>query len=192
MRTITIRQQIVLSLGLVAALSMAACSATKPPNSAGPPAGHTVVPAASPAPTQAASPPAGAPSATPAPPGGVQNLIASNSVRTELISVFAAYKQIPLSEMTGIHKGSLYYAYDPSTDTYWAMADFDVSASAPQTVQVDLQDGGSTGMFKTTGGGAWQMQLGAVPPVCGYGKFFPSAVLAVWALPAHVAGVPYC
>jgi hypothetical protein len=103
---------------------------------------------------------------------------------------FAAYKQIPMSEMTGIRQGSLYYAYDPSAGTYWAMADFDVSANAPQAVLVNLQDGGSTGMFKMTGGGAWQMQLGAVPPVCADGKFFPSAVLAAWALPAHVAGIP--
>jgi hypothetical protein len=138
----------------------------------------TAVPAATPNPSASADQ------------GGVQNLVASNSVQTQLINVFAAYKQIPMSEMTGIQQGTLYYAYDPSTGTYWAMANFNVSAAAPQSVQVDLQDGGNMGMFKMTGGGGWQMELGAVPPVCAYGPFFPAAVLGAWALPVQVAGIP--
>jgi hypothetical protein len=177
-------------LGLLILAGTTGCTASSAPTAAsgsspsgasavsGPVGPATAVPTATPSPSASAGP------------GGVQNLVASNSVQTQLINVFAAYKQIPMSEMTGIQQGTLYYAYDPSTSTYWAMAYFNVSANAPQAVQVDLQDGGNMGMFKMTSGGGWQMELGAVPPVCAYGTYFPAGVLAAWALPAQVAGIP--
>jgi hypothetical protein len=177
------------ALGLLILGGITGCTASSPPTTAS--GSARSAPPATSAPASTATIPAvtTSPSAS-AGQGGVQNLVASNSLRTQLITVFATYKQIPMSEMTGIQQGSLYYAYDPSTGTYWAMAIFTVSASAPQAVQVDLQDGGNTGLFKMIGGGAWQMQLGGVPPVCAYGPFFPAAVLAAWALPAQVAGIP--
>lgn len=173
-------------LGLLILAGTTGCTASSAPTAASgsSPSGASAVSAS-------ASPAAAAPSpSASASQVGVQNLVASNGVQTQLINVFAAYKQIPMSEMTGIQQGTLYYAYDPSTGTYWAMANFNVSANAPQAVQVDLQDGGNMGMFKMTSGGDWQMELGGVPPVCAYGPFFPAAVLAAWALPAQVAGIP--
>jgi hypothetical protein len=58
MRTISIRKATLVGLVFILTLSMAACAADKPPNGAGPGSGHTVAPAASPAPAQSASPPA--------------------------------------------------------------------------------------------------------------------------------------
>jgi hypothetical protein len=177
-------------LGLLILAGTTGCTASSPPTSAAgsSPSGVSAVAgsvgAATAAPTARPSP---SPSADE---DGVQNLVASNSVQTQLINAFAAYKQIPISEMTGIQQGTLYYAYDPSTSTYWAMAIFNVSAAAAQSVQVDLQDGGDMGMFKMTDGGVWQVERGGVPPVCSYGPFFPAAVLAAWALPTQVAGIP--
>jgi hypothetical protein len=62
MRTLAIRRGMLLGVGLAVTLSMAACAATKPPNSAGPGRSHTVPPTARPIPTHPASPPAAAPS----------------------------------------------------------------------------------------------------------------------------------
>lgn len=57
MRTKTVRRGILIGLGLTAALTMTACTASQPSNSAGPGTSQTVPPAASPTPTAAASRP---------------------------------------------------------------------------------------------------------------------------------------
>ncbi len=94
-----------------------------------------------------------------------------------------AFKQISASDVAGTQPGTVYYAYDPATDTYWAMANFDPSSTAPMDVVVDFQDGGSTGLFQKAGAGPWQVQLGSVPPICAELRFFPSAILAAWSMP---------
>jgi hypothetical protein len=79
--------------------------------------------------------------------------------------------------------GSVYYAYDPSTDTYWALADFAPSSAASMNVQVGFQDGGGTGMFRKAGAaGAWQAERGAFPSFCGEVTYFPAAVLTAWSI----------
>ena len=78
--------------------------------------------------------------------------------------------------------GSVYYAYDPSTDTYWALASFAPSSTASLNVQVGFQDGGSYGMYKKAGSGSWQVQQPGFPEICGEAKFFPQAVLTAWGI----------
>lgn len=78
--------------------------------------------------------------------------------------------------------GSVYYAYDPATDTYWALADFAPSSTASLNVQVGFQDGGSYGMYRKAGAGSWQVQQPGFPPICGEAKFFPQAVLMAWSI----------
>lgn len=79
--------------------------------------------------------------------------------------------------------GSVYYAYDPSTDTYWALATFAASSTASMNAQVGFQDGGGTGMFKKAGAtGAWQATRGAFPEICGEVTYFPAAVLTAWSI----------
>ena len=73
-------------------------------------------------------------------------------MRTELLTAYAAYKDIPASDVHGL-PGSVYYAYQPATGTYWAMAKYEPTSGDSLTVQVGFQDGGSDGFFKKTGTG---------------------------------------
>lgn len=178
MRTIVNRRATLVGLAMLATAGISACSATPTPSSAGPDNGQTTVPAAS----AAASQPAVTPTATPT---GVQNLVITSTEKSDLTAAFVAYKQIPLSDVAGAAPtpGYTYYAYDPATDTYWGLADFEPSGTAPLDVQVSFQDGGETGMFRKTGAGSWQVQLGGMPPWCAEAQFFPLPVLAAWSMP---------
>jgi hypothetical protein len=92
---------------------------------------------------------------------------------------------ISLSDVAGAGPtaGSVYYAYDPSTDTYWALATFAASSTASMNAQVGFQDGGGTGMFKKAGAtGAWQATRGSFPEICGEVTYFPAAVLTAWSI----------
>lgn len=174
------------TLGLLAAVCTTACSASRVPNSAGPGAGHATTPAASsPAPAGSASPSAAAPSSAPSGSGGVQNLVVSTVVRSELTAAYAADRGIPVSDVAGADPmpGSVYYAYDPATDTYWAEAHFEPSSTAPSSVQVSFQDGTGIGMFKKVGTATWQVQINLNPILCAELRFFPLTVLQAWALP---------
>jgi hypothetical protein len=193
MHTTAIRRGTLLALGLVATLSMAACAANKPPTSAGSGSGRTVAPAASPTPaTHPAVPPAGTPSA-PAAPGGVQNLVISSAERNSLTAAFVALKGISPSDVGGTFPGTVYYAYDPATGTYWARAEFEPSRTASLEVQVSFQDGEGVGMFKRTGAVPWQAQLvGSIPFMCNEVKFFPPAVLTAWGMPTSLPAGLQC
>jgi hypothetical protein len=81
--------------------------------------------ASAPVATEAASPPAAAPSAT-AGPAGIQHLVVTSAERSALTKAFVAYRGVPLSEVAGggPAPGSVYYAYDPATGTFWAAANF--------------------------------------------------------------------
>jgi len=179
MHTIVIRRGILIGLALLAVAGMTACSAHRTLSTTGPTTGQTSVPAA----TAAASQPAvAAPSPTPT---GIQNLVISSAEKGELTAAFVAMRAISLSDIAGggPEAGSVYYAYDPSTDTYWALATFAASSSASMNAQVGFQDGGGTGMFKKAGAaGAWQATRGAFPEICGEAKYFPAAVLTAWSI----------
>jgi hypothetical protein len=182
MRTTTIRRGIRLSICLAAAFSLAACATGKPPGSAGQGTSHTVPPAASP--THSASPRPATPSASP---GGVQNLVISSAEKSELTAAYVAWKGISLADIDGAGPvpGSVYYAYDPATETFWALARFDPSSAASLDVQVGFQDGGGTAMYQKAGAGPWQMGgVPGFPEFCGEVKFFPAAVLAAWSISA--------
>ena len=78
--------------------------------------------------------------------------------------------------------GSVYYAYQPASGTYWALAKYEPVSSDSQAVQVGFQDGASDGFFKRTGNGPWQVSLGGEPEICAQPRFFPQPVLAAWSL----------
>ncbi|HEY7324790.1 MAG TPA: hypothetical protein VH520_08175 [Streptosporangiaceae bacterium] len=117
-------------------------------------------------------------------PTGIQNLVISSAGKSDLTAAFVAFKGISLSDIAGggPTAGSVYYAYDPSTGTYWALADFAPSSTASMNVQVGFQDGGSFGMYRKTGSGAWQVEQPGFPEICGEVKFFPPAVLMAWSI----------
>lgn len=104
-------------------------------------------------------------------------------MRSQLTAAYVALRQISASDVSGTYPDSVYYAYDAATNTYWAMAQFVPSKTAPANVAVNFQDGGSSGLFTKIGSGPWQVRGGGIPFFCIEGQFFPKAVLAAWALP---------
>jgi hypothetical protein len=171
-------------LAVLAAGTLAACAACPASNAARSADGET---ASATAATATASAPAGQPSATPTAAGTVQNLVISTAERGDLTAVYAstyaADSTVPVSDLgaPAVTPGSVYYAYDPATDTYWALARFE--PTAPVSDQTAYMDGTSVGMFKAVGTGPWQVTIPVNPDVCQEIQFFPAAVLAAWSLP---------
>jgi hypothetical protein len=172
---------ILVGLAMLATAGLAACSTNGTPSSAGPGNGQTTTVAASANANAAASQPAAAPSPTPT---GIQNLVISSAEKSDLTAAYVASKSISVSDLAGggPTAGSVYYAYDPSTDTYWALASFAPSSTASLNVQVGFQDGGSYGMYKRAGSGSWQVEQPGFPEICGEAKFFPQPVLTAWGI----------
>jgi hypothetical protein len=167
-----------------------ACTAQSTPAASDSAVAHATTPASASSPGSGSSAPASA---------GVQNLVVSASVRRELTSAYEAFMHFQASGIAGTLPNSVYYAYDPATGAYWAMATFRPSAAALKSKPgsplfnelTDMQDGGDQGIFTRTSGGAWQVQDAGVPPQCQIVKFFPKAVIAAWALrlyPCPAAG----
>jgi hypothetical protein len=182
------------ALGAVLVFGAAGCSSS-PARSVAPPATSPTTTTRSASQTLTQSGGASSTSSTSAPRSttstsapGLQNLTVTDAVRTQLTTAFVAYKHLDPSEITGTVQNSVYYAYDPSTQTYWALASFVPSTTAPQQVLVGMQDGGADGYFKMVGGGAWQVSLGEYPSICGEQKFFPPTVISLWSLSTEAAG----
>jgi hypothetical protein len=191
MRGIVTGRAILACIAVLATAAMTACSANPTPSGAGSATGHTTTPAAtapaSPATTEAASPSAGTPSTTPTGPGGVQNLVITTAEMSELTAAYLAYRGgIPLSDVAGEGPtpGSVYFADDPATDTYWALAVFEPSSTASQDVLVGFQDGNNIAMFQKVGATAWQTESAGEPAYCSEAKYFPQAVLTLWSISA--------
>lgn len=170
-------------LTLLAIVGVSACSATQAP-SGGPGTGQTTTPAV----TVTSSPSANAT------PTEVQNLAISSAARSELTAeyttTYAADLKVPISDLgaPAALPGSVYYAYDPATDTYWALGTFE--PTAPDSNPAWFQDGTEIGMFQKVGAAAWQVHIAFNPVLCDELRFFPQAVLLTWALPtAPTAGL---
>jgi hypothetical protein len=188
MRGILNRKAMLACLVTLVAASVAACTARAASNASAPPdSQQSTSPAALAAASPAGSAPAGQPSATPTAAGTVQNLVISTAERNELTAVYAstyaADTNVPVSALgaPAATPGTVYYAYDPATDTYWALARFEPTAAMSD--QTAYMDGTSEGMFKAIGTGPWQVTIPINPDVCQEIQFFPAAVLAAWSLP---------
>jgi hypothetical protein len=119
--------------------------------------------------------------------GGIRNLVITSAVRNELTAAYVAHRRIAPSDVAGTRPDGVYYAYDPATDTYWGLANFTPSLTAPPRVLVGFQDGVSWGFFTKVGPGPWKAQLGGEPVVCLEARFFPRAVLTAWSLTTDTA-----
>jgi hypothetical protein len=113
----------------------------------------------------------------------VTSLQMTPAVMASLTATFVAYKQIAATDVGGTEPNSVYYALDPSTMTYWAMATFEPSSQASPQVQNGFQDGSGQGLFTMPAGGSWSVSRGSVPGSCAEVPFFPAAVLVAWSLP---------
>jgi hypothetical protein len=151
-----------------AVLALTGCASSAPP--APPPTpSRSVSPAASSAATAAATPEA-----------GTQNLVAGSTVKAALLAAFAAMKGLPQDEVTGPLPGSVYYGIDGPTGTYWAVARFELTSSAPMQAAVGMQDGGNIGVFTSKGGQAWAVHTGGIPFGCP-GEL-PPGLMSVWGM----------
>ena len=204
MRKIGIRRGMFVGLGVLAMTGLPACSAHGAPASAGPGDGQTASAVASPvASTQAASapasPPAVAPSTTPTASGGVQNLVVTNAILSELTTDYVQTMDnigtgISPSDVAGPLPGSVYYASGPAAGVYWALAEFGPSLTASPAVLADFQNGRAYFLWQRFGptAYAWIAEPGGSPLVCEEVMFFPSAVLEAWGLPATVPAAVTC
>jgi hypothetical protein len=187
MRAIVSGRGVLAGIALLATAGVAACSANLTPSSAGPGNGQTTSPAATAASSTAASAAASTAASATSTGSQVQNLVISDAMRSELAgtyaTAYAAGLNVPVSELgvPAAQAGSVYYAYDPATDTYWALGTFE--PTAPDSDPAWFQDGTSIGMFKKVGQGPWQVHITLNPVLCGELQFFPQAVLMTWALP---------
>jgi hypothetical protein len=187
MRTIGIAPRMLAVFGVLAAAGVAGCSAGSVPH----PVASVLNQPVTRSTTGSAGTAAASPSAS-ASGDAVRNLVISTAVRSELTEAFAAVRNIPQSYVTGTQPGSVYYAYVPATDTYWALASFELSATSIRNIPAGCEDGGCIGMFKQVATGAWQGGLGGIPAVCQEVRFFPKAVLEAWSLPASVPAPLNC
>lgn len=123
---------------------------------------------------------------------GPINEPADDAVRSELLQAFTAYRSqpdhptamatIPPTAVEGLASHQLYYAYEPSTDTYWAKATFEATPQAKKDSDfIGFQDGGSTAVFSRTGEGTWTVRY-----VGRCDLALPSDVIQLWSLPSHV------
>jgi hypothetical protein len=115
---------------------------------------------------------------------GIQNLPVSNTVKNQLSTAYVAFRGFKATDVIGTAPNSVYYAFDPSSGTYWAMAEFVPSQEAGNQVQVSMQDAGGFAWFSQKSGDNWKARNGSFPPWCHADQFFPSGVLAVWAISA--------
>lgn len=98
------------------------------------------------------------------------------------MAAFVAFTHDPPSDIAGTEPGSVYYAYLPATQTYWAFGRFLPSPSASQRTLVSLQDGGNIGIFKQQAGGGWMMLSEGGEPFCPTKSAIPPAVQSRWGL----------
>jgi hypothetical protein len=109
-------------------------------------------------------------------------LVITSSVREALVAAFVSFKNVPAQQIEGTQPGTAYYAFVPSTGTYWALVSFLPSSSASLQTDVSLQDGGAMGIFDEQPGEGWKMLAQGVVPFCPSRTTIPSAVLTLWGL----------
>ena len=167
--TTTRRLPVLLAIAVAGSLAACGSSATPAPTTAPPPTGS---PASSTSTTAAGS------TATTA--GGPRNLPATVADKSALTAAYVAHTKVPPGDIAGTQAGSVYYAFVPSTRTYWALATFTPSATASQRTLVGMQDGGAMGIFSRPAGGSWTMVATGSFPFCPSATPLPAEVRAVW------------
>jgi len=111
---------------------------------------------------------------------GAQNLVATATVKAQLLAAGAALHKLKPSDYTGLTKGETYYAYDADTKTYWAGTQL-VPSPSSQPAQIANQDDGAYLVFRRFGAGAWRgWETGAAIAPADCRVKVPAVVIAVW------------
>jgi len=111
-----------------------------------------------------------------------RNLVVTPAIRQSLLDAAAKYHSLPSSDYVGLVAHKTYYAFDPSTNTYYAAAGLSPSPTSTPA-QVGTQDDGAYNLFtRVSGVATWTVYndglggvQGAKCPVA-----IPAAVLSVW------------
>jgi len=114
-------------------------------------------------------------------------LAVTPAVRQSLLAAGAALHHLPVKDYVGLAAGTTYFAFDPSTATYYAAAGL-VASQSSLSAQVGTQDDGAYNLFvKRSGAAAWTVYNDGLGGVQGArcAIALPAAVLAVWHWPAH-------
>ena len=125
-------------------------------------------------------------------PTAVENLTVTDRIRAQLLAEGAALHKLPTADYTGLVKGETYYAYDPSSKTYWAGAGLVAKPGATQA-QIGNQDDGAYLLFERAAGGSWKAYPAGIP---GSTQFIcmvkpPTQVDAVWGWAAGTCHPPH-
>jgi hypothetical protein len=114
--------------------------------------------------------------------GAAHNLVVTPAVRRSLLAAAAAYQKLPPKDYVGLNPGATYYAFNPTTNHYYAAAGLQPSShSLP--AQVGTQDDGAYNLFtRSAGTQKWTVfndGLGGVQgtkcPIA-----IPTAVVKIW------------
>ncbi len=119
---------------------------------------------------------------TTTPPPATQNLSVTPAVIKSLLKSGATYHQLPTSDYTGLAPGTTYYAFDPTTNTFYAAAALMPSPHS-LNAQIGAQDDGGYNLFtRVASVNNWTVYndgLGAAQgSTCPLS--IPASVLAVW------------
>ena len=114
-----------------------------------------------------------------------QNLEVTSDLRSQLVKAGAAYHKLKVSDYTGLTSGVTYYAYDPTTATYWAGAQ--LVPGTTELAHVYSQDAGSYLLFGRRADTAWKVvgeggNGGYDGETC---SIVPASVVGVWNWPSH-------
>jgi DNA-binding beta-propeller fold protein YncE len=107
----------------------------------------------------------------------VQDVLVTPAVKSQLVAAFVAGWDLKAAQVTGTAPGSLHYAYDRTTRTYWAEAAFLPAKGDPPAM---MQDAGAYGIFSRAGSGAWKFLGSSLPIWCRELSVVPPAVLRLW------------
>jgi hypothetical protein len=112
---------------------------------------------------------------------GAENLVVTDTIRSQLLAAGAALHKLPVSDYTGLVKGETFYALDPATGDHWAGAAL-IPSKDSQKAQIGNQDDGAYLVFRRTGSGPWKAWDAGIP---GNSNFTcavtpPAGVLRVW------------
>ena len=114
--------------------------------------------------------------------GTARNLVVTPSVRKSLLDAAAAYHQLPPTDYVGLNPGATYYAFDPTTNNYYAAAGLQPSPhSLP--AQVGTQDDGAYNLFtRAANTQSWTVFNDGLGGVQGTKcpLVIPSAVVKIW------------
>jgi outer membrane murein-binding lipoprotein Lpp len=113
--------------------------------------------------------------------GVTKNLVVTPAARKSIFDAGAKYHQLPTKDYVGLTPGMTYYAFDPTTDLYYAAAGMDPSPHSLKA-QIGAQDDGGYNLFTMKPGKRWRVYDdglgGSTEARCPIK--IPASVLAVW------------